>query len=173
MPEAQSTDAAATESSESQETPNAGTQTTDTPPTETVEFWKSKAREQEKRAKENAAAAVKLAEFEDAQKTESQRLTEAAEAARNDAAQARAEALRLRIAAKHGISDEDADTFLTGADEDTLTRQAERLSSLAQSTDNANRPGPRPDLSQGARDGSATAGDPAQQFAQFLGAQLR
>ena len=42
-------------------------------------------------------------------------------------AKSRADALRLRIAAKHGISDDDADLFLTGTDEDTLTRQAQRL----------------------------------------------
>jgi TolA-binding protein len=43
------------------------------------------------------------------------------------ATEAEASALRWRIAAKHGISDEDAELFLTGLDEATLTRQAERL----------------------------------------------
>lgn len=43
------------------------------------------------------------------------------------AATAEARALRSDIAAKHGISAEDRDLFLTGADEDTLTAQAERL----------------------------------------------
>jgi hypothetical protein len=37
------------------------------------------------------------------------------------------EALVRRIQAKHSISDEDADLFLTGADEDALTAQAKRL----------------------------------------------
>lgn len=61
------------------------------------------------------------------------------------AEQARAEALRWRIAAKHGISDEDAETFLLGSDEATLTRQAERLSAL-----NTAAPAtPRPDRTQG------------------------
>lgn len=36
-------------------------------------------------------------------------------------------ALRARIQASHGISDEDAGLFLTGSDEDTLTRQAQAL----------------------------------------------
>jgi len=36
-------------------------------------------------------------------------------------------ALRSDIAAKHGIAAEDRDLFLTGTDEETLTRQAERL----------------------------------------------
>jgi hypothetical protein len=37
------------------------------------------------------------------------------------------EALRRRVQAAHGISDEDADLFLTGTDEETLTAQAKRL----------------------------------------------
>lgn len=37
------------------------------------------------------------------------------------------EALRRRVQAAHGISDEDADLFLTATDEDTLTAQAKRL----------------------------------------------
>lgn len=41
--------------------------------------------------------------------------------------QANREALRRRVQAAHGISDEDADLFLTGADEDSLTAQATRL----------------------------------------------
>lgn len=40
---------------------------------------------------------------------------------------AEARALRSDIAAKHGISSEDRDLFLTGIDESTLTAQAERL----------------------------------------------
>lgn len=37
------------------------------------------------------------------------------------------EALRRRVQAAHGIADEDADLFLTGSDEETLTAQAKRL----------------------------------------------
>lgn len=140
-------------------------------PTETVDFWKAKSREWEAKSKANATAAQKLAEIEDAQKSEAQKLTDAANQAKADADQARAEALRWRIAAKYGISDDDADTFLTGSDEDTLTRQAERLASLAKPDDSSKKPGPRPDLSQGARD-TANTGDPAQDFAAFLNGQL-
>ncbi|WP_242089242.1 hypothetical protein [Curtobacterium sp. DN_7.5] len=42
-------------------------------------------------------------------------------------AAAEARALRSDIAAKHGISAEDRDLFLTGTDEETLTNQAKRL----------------------------------------------
>lgn len=37
------------------------------------------------------------------------------------------EALKRRVQAAHGISDEDADLFLTGSDEESLTAQAKRL----------------------------------------------
>lgn len=44
-----------------------------------------------------------------------------------------AETARLRsdVAAKHGISAEDRDLFLTGTDQETLTKQAERLAGKA------------------------------------------
>lgn len=47
--------------------------------------------------------------------------------ARQAAQEAVVDALRYRIAAKHSISDADAELFLTGADEATLERQAARL----------------------------------------------
>lgn len=109
------------------ETTATSTESTETSPTETVEFWKGKAREQEKRAKANADAAKKLADLEAANKSEIEKANDAKAAAEKDAADAKAEALRLRIATKHGISDEDADLFLTGTDEETLKKQAERL----------------------------------------------
>ena len=39
----------------------------------------------------------------------------------------RRDAMRSRVQAAHGISDEDAALFLTGADEESLTAQAKRL----------------------------------------------
>ena len=51
--------------------------------------------------------------------------------------EARAEALRLRIAVQHGLSIEDADLFLTGTDEETLTAQAKRLADRAAAQANA------------------------------------
>ena len=74
------------------------------------------------------AKAARLDEIEQANKSEVQKAIDAKAKAEADAAAARAEALRLRVAAKHGISDEDADLFLTGTDEATLAKQAERLS---------------------------------------------
>lgn len=73
------------------------------------------------------AKASKLDEIEQANKSEIERANDAKAAAEKEAADSKAEALRLRVAVKHGISDEDADLFLTGTDEVTLTKQAERL----------------------------------------------
>lgn len=118
-------------------TDTTNTETTNTE-TEKVEVdWKARARDWEKRAKANADAATKLTELEESQKTEAQKLADARDAAISDAAAARAEALRWRVAAKHGISDEDADLFLTGTDEETLTKQAARLAQTTSSKKNS------------------------------------
>jgi hypothetical protein len=119
------------------DTPPADAPATDTPdtttdapqpkPSETVDYWKQRARENETRAKANADAAKELAAIRESQKSEAEKVAERLAAAERDAQTARAEALRLRVAAKFGISDEDADLFLVGTDEATLTKQAERL----------------------------------------------
>lgn len=101
-------------------------------------------------------AAANLSDLEKAQK--------AATDAQEVAAKATTEALRLRVAAKHGISDEDADLFLTGSDMETVEKQA---AALVARTSN----GPKPDLSQGAK-GAPAGSSPEQDFASFLGAQM-
>lgn len=78
-------------------------------------------------AKANADAAKRLAEIEEASKTEAQKQADRLAAAEAEAQQARAEALRFKVAAKFQVSDEDAELFLTGTDEATLTKQAQRL----------------------------------------------
>lgn len=93
--------------------------------------------ERVKRAKpadydELKAKAAKMDEIEQAKKSEAQKLADAKAAAERERDAAKAEAARLRVAAKFGISDEDADLFLTGSDEATLTRQAERLAQRAE-----------------------------------------
>lgn len=107
--------------------PQEPTEPTQPKPTETVDYWKQRSRENETKAKANADAAKRLAEIEESQKTEAQKTADRLAAAEKDAANARSEALRLRIASRFQIGDEDADLFLTGDDEATLTKQAERL----------------------------------------------
>lgn len=129
-------------------TPAEETPAQETPKPEAPEIdWKAKAREWEKRAKDNKAAADKLAEIEEATKTEAQKQAERLASLEREAQQARTEALRFKIASKFQITDEDAELFLTGSDEDTLTKQAERL---AQRNEEAGKPrAPKPDLNQG------------------------
>ena len=79
-------------------------------PTETVDFWKGKAREQEKRAKENADAAKRLAELEGASKEQASKVDERdAQIGQKDTelATLRAENVVLRIAAQAGAADPD------------------------------------------------------------------
>ncbi|MCW2752494.1 MAG: hypothetical protein JWR83_3604 [Aeromicrobium sp.] len=78
--------------------------------------------------KDLKAKAQRFDELEAANKSEIDKANDAKAQAEARAARAEADALRLRVAAKHGISDEDADLFLTGTDEETLARQATRLS---------------------------------------------
>lgn len=137
-----------------------------------VQKLRSEAAKYRTEAKANADAATELAALKESQKSEAEKLADAKSAAENDAKEARADALRWKTAAKYGISDEDAETFLTGSDEDSLVRQAERLAALARSSDGDTKPGPRPDLSQGARDGKGAAGDPSEAFADFMSGQL-
>ena len=109
--------------------------------------------------KQRAELEAKLKEFEDRDKTEAQKLADRAVTAEKAAAERDRELLRLRTALKFGISDEDAETFLTAADEEALTRQAERLAALKAPT------GPRtpvPDPSQGARGAAGQVGLDAQ-----------
>lgn len=73
-------------------------------------------------------AAKRLEDIEAANKSELEKATDARQKAEQERDAARAEALRFKVASKHGISDEDAELFLTGSDEATLTKQAERLS---------------------------------------------
>jgi hypothetical protein len=116
------------------------------------------------------AAKQELDTLKAAQMSEADRLKERADAAEQQALEARAETLRYKIATQFGINSDDAETFLTGTDEDTLTKQAERLATLAKTADSTS-PAPRPDLSQGARSGSGQS-SPEKDFARFITGQL-
>ncbi|MCK9468657.1 MAG: hypothetical protein M0Q49_04505 [Porticoccaceae bacterium] len=74
------------------------------------------------------AKAAKLDEIEQANLSELEKANGRITTAEKERDDAKAESLRLRIAVTHGISLEDADLFLTGTTEETLTAQAKRLS---------------------------------------------
>lgn len=69
------------------------------------------------------------------------------------------EALKRRVQAAHGISDEDADLFLTGADEDSLTAQAKRLAERESERKKQGNRAPKEGTTTGAGD------DPMREFA--------
>ena len=110
--------------------------------------------------KANAALQKQLDDINAANLSDLEKAQKSAQEAQEAAAKATAEALRLRVAAKHGISDEDADLFLTGSDTETLERQAARLVERNPSA-------PKPDPSQGAK-GAGSKGTPADSFAEFF-----
>ncbi|MCL2728799.1 MAG: hypothetical protein FWE15_02105 [Actinomycetia bacterium] len=106
----------------------------DAPATDTVDYWKSEAgkwkdmsRKNEKRARENATAASRLAKLEDAGKTELQRATERADRAERERAEERAERHRLLAAATHSLGPDFVE-YLGGGDEEEIFGRAETLS---------------------------------------------
>jgi hypothetical protein len=102
----------------------------DPKPTETVDFWKEKAREQERRAKANAEAARRLAELEESQKTDAQKAADKLAAAEAEVAAVPAkvaEALREHLVTLHSIDEQDAELFLTGTTPELVLKQAARL----------------------------------------------
>lgn len=96
------------------------------PPAQPETDWKAEARKWEARAKENSGAATRLAELENAQKTETQKLAERAEAAERKAADAELRSLRAEIAAEKGLTPGQAKR-LQGATRDELAADADEL----------------------------------------------
>lgn len=123
------TEAPATEAPKPAPPEQPAEQPSDPKPTETVEFWKQKAREQEARAKSNADAARRLADLEESQKSEAQKIADRAAAAERARDDAMADGLRYKAAAKHGVSEDYFDMLGTG-DEETIFARGERLGGL-------------------------------------------
>src|SRR5690606_41900468 len=71
------------------------------------------------------AKAEQFDSVQEASKTEAQKTADRIAKLEQELESTRTTALRSRIQAKHGISDEDAALFLTATDEATLTKQAE------------------------------------------------
>jgi len=116
------------------EAPQIDQQSTDEPAQEDVD-WKAEARKWEKRAKANAAAAKRLAEIEEAQKSEAEKAAERLAKAERAAAEAEARALRRDIALEYKLSKDDAGLLDAVSDEDAMRRLAERLAGQAAERD--------------------------------------
>ena len=88
--------------------------------------WKAMARTWEKRAKENSDAATRLAEIENANKTEAQKQAEALEAALQREAAATSQLLRYEVAADKGVPPS-LMRFLTGTTREEIEDSAKAL----------------------------------------------
>ena len=78
--------------------------------------------------KDLKAKATKLDEIEQANQSESEKTAKRIADLETELSNQRRDSTRLKIAATHGITDaDDIDLFLTGNDEETLTKQAKRL----------------------------------------------
>lgn len=104
---------------------------------------------QERKARKQLEA--KVQEYEDSKKSESERLTEQLQQFKAEAANAKAEALRLRVAAESGLP-ADLHEFLVGDDEESVRSQAQKLLSATNTAADPRRPAPDP--TQGAKPGS-------------------
>ena len=136
-----------------------------------VEELKKHSRKWEDRAKENYEARKELEQLREASLSDEEKRTKAIEETERRATEAekRAEAAeaalnRYRIASEFSISPDDADLFLTASDEETLRKQAERLSESRSS-------GPRPNRAQGNR-GSTGPQSKADVLGDFLDANF-
>ena len=85
--------------------------------------------------------AAKLDEIEKANQTEAEKAAARVAELEAELGTTRRESTRIKIAAEHGITDaDDIELFLTGNDEETLTKQAKRLADrTAEQQKNGNR----------------------------------
>jgi hypothetical protein len=114
--------------------------------------------------REREATKAKYADYDDLKakaegaKTAEDRISELEKSIES----ANREAMRRRVQAAHGISDEDADLFLTGADEESLTAQAKRLADRESERKKQNNVSPREGTNPKASE------DPMRDFARGL-----
>lgn len=123
--------------------------------------WKAEARKWEQRAKENKAAAEKLAAFEESQKTEAQKLADRAAAAEKERDAAKLEALRTKVGMQKKLPTDVID-LLKGDTEEELAAHADRLSEHFKASVR-----PAGSVDQGTR-GSAPAQNPRDAFAGLI-----
>lgn len=112
-------------------------ETTSTEATKAETDWKAEARKWEQRAKENTKAAEKLAEIEEANKTELQKVQERAAAAERRAAEAELQALKTSVAAETNVPIE----VLHGTDEAAIRAAAQKV---IEWRDAGKKPAPKP-----------------------------
>lgn len=122
----------ADESAEDQEAQDLLDQMTDDDPEklrQQIAHWKKQSRTHERAANKNSAAAAKLQQIEEGQKSELQKATEAREAAERERDAAHEQTNRMLAAAAHDLPTELID-FLGGGSAEEISERAEQLSSI-------------------------------------------
>ena len=137
--------------------------TTKSAPAEDTTDWKAEARKWEARAKENAPAAKRLAEIEEANKTEAERVAERIAAAEARAAELEVKALRAEVANAKGVPAH----LLAGSTQEELEAAADAL--IAFRGEQKQTPS---STAIGRANGASVAATPADAFAEHLQAQL-
>lgn len=99
-----------------------------------MEKWKALSRKHEQTAKQNADAAKKLAEMEEAQKTAEQKAADKAAQAEKTAADANRETARLRVALRKGLTETQAKRLVGDTEEELEADADELLESFASKT---------------------------------------
>lgn len=130
--------------------------------------WKALARKHEAQAKANSAAAQRLAEIEESQKTEQQKLTDRAAEAERRLAEAEARWTKAEVAAAKGLPAGLA-LRLTGATREELEADADTLLEQIQSKKPpAKPPLPPADAIAGANGSGGKSRDPRDIFAAMV-----
>jgi len=118
-----------------QATPPSAPPTTDpaTPPAAPAQAttdWQAEAKKWEQRSKENFEKAKQFDALTEAQKTDAQKQAERIAELEGALPKATVDAFKQAAVAFGGVSQEDADLFLTASDPETLMKQAQALSAL-------------------------------------------
>ena len=136
----------------------------DDPPAKDEPDWKAEARKWEKRAKDNSDAAARLKEFEDAQKTEVDKLKDRIAELEPQTK----EAARLRVALRKGLTETQAKRLMGDTEEDLEQDADELLATFAPAEDpdddEAPAPSrrPREDLKPGTKPSSEPEVNPSE-----------
>jgi hypothetical protein len=96
---------------------------------EQIASWRKMSRQHERAASKNSAAARKLAEIEEGQKSELQKAEDARQAAERDRDDARAQTNRMLAAAAHDLPTDLID-YLGDGTADEISERAEQLSGI-------------------------------------------
>ena len=130
-----------TEENKSTDTEDKKKSDTDDKATDGEEKWKALARKHERDLK---AALKKIQDAEDADKTEAQKAADRATQAESDAKAARAEAARLKVALRKGLTETQAKRLVGETEEEMESDADELLESFKPADDKGKPPGGKP-----------------------------